>query len=288
MQFRKLYNDSNGSEGAFVVVTNSSLGIDGAWADDHPMWCAAYDDLGEAGILSVASTTNRASNVDEEGDMPSTCTSAFLITVTNTDIDDQLFKVAGYGPVYVDLGAPGENSLTTTIDNSYYDFGGTSAAAPHVTGAVALLYSMPCEEFMHQVKSEPVSTALRLKSMLLQGVDPLESLDGKTVTGGRLNVNTIAKGMCIAFGAPSKDLAIKVIYPNPGEGIITLEMLTSHFDAHTIKVFDSIGRLVYETRIFPSGESFEYQLTMATGIPGYYVAQLEHNNDRVSYAFVVQ
>ena len=288
MQFRKLYNDSDGSEGAFVVVTNSSLGIDGAWADDHPMWCAAYDDLGQTGILSVASTTNRSSNVDEEGDMPSTCTSAFLITVTNTDIDDNLFKVAGYGPVHVDLGAPGENSLTTTINNSYQDFGGTSAAAPHVTGTVALLYSLPCEEFMHQIMTEPVGAALRLKALLLEGVDPLESLKGKTLTEGRLNVNTIIKGMCLEFGAPPKDLAIKVVYPNPSDGRITLEMSTSHFDAHTIKVYDSMGRIVSEAQLYPSGETFKYQLTMATGIPGYYVVQLEYKNDRVSYPFVVQ
>jgi subtilisin family serine protease len=288
MQFRKRYNESGGREGAFVVVTNSSIGIDGAWADDHPMWCATYDDMGEVGILSVASTTNLKSLVDEDGDMPSTCPSSFLITVTNTDIDDNLYKAAGYGPIYVDLGAPGNNSITTVIDNSYGDFDGTSAAAPHVAGAIALLYSVPCEELMNEVNSDPVSAALRLKSLLLASVDTLESLNGKTATSGRLNVNSVLKRLCITFGAPPKDLAIKTIYPNPGRGSITIEMSTSHFDAHDIRIFDSIGRLVYETQVFPSGELFEYQFSMPTAIPGYYVALLEHDNDRASYAFVVQ
>jgi len=288
MQFRKLYNESDGKEGAFVVVTNSSLGIDGAWANDHPMWCAAYDDLGQQGILSVAATTNRNSNVDEEGDMPSTCTSNFLTTTTNTDIDDNLFTVAGYGPVHVDLGAPGENSLTTTINNSYQDFGGTSAAAPHVAGAIALLYSTPCEEFMNQVADQPVEAALQLKSLLLEVVDPLESLEGMTVTGGRLNVSSILKRLCTEFGAPPKDLAIKVIYPNPSKGDVTLEMSTAHFDVHDIRVFDSTGRLIYETQIFPSAELFEHQFAMSTGIPGVYFAMLAHGEDHASYAFVVQ
>ncbi|RLD18040.1 MAG: hypothetical protein DRI69_11020, partial [Bacteroidetes bacterium] len=135
---------------------------------------------------------------------------------------------------------------------------------------------------------EPVGAALRLKALLLEGVDPLESLKGKTLTEGRLNVNTIIKGMCLEFGAPPKDLAIKVVYPNPSDGRITLEMSTSHFDAHTIKVYDSMGRIVSEAQLYPSGETFKYQLTMATGIPGYYVVQLEYKNDRVSYPFVVQ
>lgn len=288
MQMRKRYNDTNGREGPFVVVTNSSIGVEGAWADDNPMWCAAYDDMGQTGILSVASTTNRSSLVDEEGDMPSTCSSPFLITVTNTDIDDSLFEAAGYGPLHVDLGAPGKNSITTVINGAYGRFGGTSAASAHVAGAVALLYSVPCEDLMIEVNRDRVTAALKLKSLVLEGVDALESLEGKTLTGGRLNVNTVFKSICTEFGAPSKDLAINTIFPNPSRGNVRLQMTTSRFDEHVIRIFDSSGRVVHETKLFPPGEFFEYEFAVPGGIPGLYVALLEYKNDHTSYAFVVQ
>ena len=37
---------SNGTEGAFVVATNSSFGVDDAFPEDnpyYPIWCAMYD-----------------------------------------------------------------------------------------------------------------------------------------------------------------------------------------------------------------------------------------------------
>jgi serine protease len=52
---RRLYNESGGAEGAFVVATNASWGIDFEDAVDHPIWCAVYDSLGTVGILSQPS-----------------------------------------------------------------------------------------------------------------------------------------------------------------------------------------------------------------------------------------
>jgi hypothetical protein len=51
---RKLYNQTNGAKGAFVVATNASFGFDNRKAADHPVWCAMYDSLGTVGVLSVA------------------------------------------------------------------------------------------------------------------------------------------------------------------------------------------------------------------------------------------
>ncbi|MEK6250672.1 MAG: S8 family serine peptidase [Actinomycetota bacterium] len=54
---------------------------------------------------------------------------------------------------------------------------GTSMATPMVSGAAALLFSQA-----------PLSTPSQVKTELLNSVDPVPSLSGKTVTGGRLNV----------------------------------------------------------------------------------------------------
>lgn len=54
---------------------------------------------------------------------------------------------------------------------------GTSMAAPHVTGAAGLLFSL-----------KPLATVTEVRDALLDGVDAVPSLSGKTTTGGRLDI----------------------------------------------------------------------------------------------------
>jgi hypothetical protein len=70
-------------------------------------------------------------------------------------------------------------------DEFAFDFG-TSMATPHVSGVAALLLSL-----------EPGWTAAQLKARILATVDPLPSLAGKTVTGGRLDA-----GRAVALQPP--------------------------------------------------------------------------------------
>lgn len=192
LKMRKRYNETAGAEGAFVVASNSSFGLDFANPANFPIWCSVYDSLGTAGILSVASTTNASRNVDTQFDMPSGCQSDFLITVTNTTRLDSLNLGAGYGGMNVDLGAPGTQISTTLIGNRYGTRTGTSFAAPQVSGVIALLYSAACPEILSQYKRTPESMAREFKKWIFEGVDPLNSLVGKSVTEGRLNAyNTL-------------------------------------------------------------------------------------------------
>jgi len=148
LQARIKYNETNGTEGAFVVATNASWGVNGGDPASAPLWCAFYDTLGEAGILNCGATANIDINVDTDGDLPTACTSDFLVSVTNTTRSDFKVPGAGYGAISIDLGAPGQDSYTTTNNNTYDAFAGTSAATPHVTGAIALLYATTCENFI--------------------------------------------------------------------------------------------------------------------------------------------
>ncbi len=59
-----------------------------------------------------------------------------------------------------------------------YEFlSGTSMAAPQVTGAAALLWSL-----------KPSASVTEVREAILDSVDPVASLSGKTVTGGRLDL----------------------------------------------------------------------------------------------------
>lgn len=186
---RKRYNESNGVEGAFVVVTNSSWGTDFGQPDEAPLWCAFYDTLGQVGILSCGATTNSNTNVDVQGDLPTACSSDFLISVTNMGRDDIKVTDAGYGTTTIDLGAFGAETWTLSYGLDYDAFGGTSGATPHVAGTVALLYAVACPSFITLAKTNPAQAALHAKQYILEGVDTNNSLQGITVTGGRLNIN---------------------------------------------------------------------------------------------------
>lgn len=182
---RKLYNESKGQKGAYIVATNASWGVDNAKAESAPLWCDLYDKLGEIGIMSVAATTNSETDVDVDGDLPTTCTSEFLISVTNLNRSD-IKQTAGYGRKSIDLGAYGHQAYTVTR-NDYGAFGGTSGATPHVTGVVALLYSLQCEVFDSIAKKNPSGAALIVKDMILHGTETLKGLEGITTTNGKLN-----------------------------------------------------------------------------------------------------
>lgn len=196
---KKLWLESRGAKGANVVATNSSFGVD--YADcasgEFPVWNDLYDSLGKVGILSAAATANLGIDVDVRGDVPTGCKSTYLITVTNTDAQDQLNADAAWGAHTISLGAPGENvySLLPVAEGSAGTKSGTSMSTPHVTGAIALLHAVASQEFSASVQRDPGAAALQIKAALLSSVDPLPSLQGKTVSGGRLNLIKAAQAL---------------------------------------------------------------------------------------------
>lgn len=188
MEQRRAYNLTNGAEGAFVVATNSSFGVDFGDPIDFPLWCAMYDSMGSVGILNAAATSNIGHDIDANGDIPSLCGSNYLVTVTNTTLTDYHNGNSGFGISSIDMGAPGTNILSTYPGNSYANRTGTSMASPHVAGAVAMLYAYACDTLVAESITDPASVALKMKQALMGSTDTINTLIGKSVTAGRLNV----------------------------------------------------------------------------------------------------
>lgn len=186
---RKLYNETGGERGAFIVATNSSWGVSESFPAEYPLWCAVYDSLGMQGVINIAATDNKNVDVDAIGDMPTACGSDFLISVTNIGGNGEKVADAGFGANSIDLGAFGDQIFMTGDGNTYTEDGGTSFAAPMVTGAVGLLYASTCPTLSAIYKNSPSDAALLVKDLILRGVVPETSLTGITLTGGYLNIH---------------------------------------------------------------------------------------------------
>jgi uncharacterized repeat protein (TIGR01451 family) len=148
---------------------------------------ALFDEINKAGendILFVASAGNDHADNDLDPHYPSSYSASNLIAVAATDSFDRLASFSNFGLKSVHLGAPGVSILSTYSDG-YAALSGTSMAAPHVAGAAALLLAQ-----------SPSLTTAQVKSAILANTEPIESLNGKTVTGGRLSLARM-------FGFPS-------------------------------------------------------------------------------------
>ena len=243
LEMRARYNETDGEEGAFIVATNSSFGVDYGNPDDYPIWCSMYDEMGNVGILSCGAGPNMNVNVDVVGDVPSACPGNYLIGITNTTSDDVKYTGAGYGINNIDIGAPGTSIYSTLPNNNYGNMTGTSMATPQVSGTIALMYAALPEEMMIACKNDPANFCLSMRHHLLNGADHLPSLDGLVASGRRLN----------AYGAIESVLYDSIIPTLTGEVIISGEpffgeTLTAETNLGSTPSIPDLGELHYQWR----------------------------------------
>lgn len=286
---RMLYNNTGGTEGALIVATNASFGINKLHCSDQPLWGDMYDRMGAQGILTAAGTANNAWDVDSEGDMPTTCPSEYLLTVLNTNDFDERYIGSAFGAQSIDMGAPGQNSFTTKPFDQYGIFNGNSAAAPHLAGAIALLYSAPCASLANGALQDPEQTALLVRDALMKGVDPVESLEDQTATGGRLNVHQALQnimGNCQEAPALIQEMRIQ---PNPAHGQVRINFELPEAQAYTLRVVNAVGQEVYLQSVDAArGSTNRFQdLDVEDWRPGLYFAFVEYDGVRMSSKFVV-
>ena len=271
LEQRILFNETNGAEGAYVVVTNASFGLNNTFCSEQPIWGAMYDILGEVGVVSIGATTNNSSiDVDINGDMPTSCESEYLITVTYSNIDEQ--REGGFGETSIDLTAPGKGSVTLSLNGDFdFGFNGTSAASPLVAGSVGLLYSMPCQVLADLALENPAEAALLVKKAILEGTDKYANLTEETVSGGRLNLFNSAEYLhsyCIANDREkTEDIYAETYIGNPrfvriyseGEGSdrFFVDFSTMDFEPVEIAIFNAVGQRIWEEKMQP--DAFVHQ-----------------------------
>jgi subtilisin family serine protease len=126
------------------------------------------------GVLVVASAGNDGQNRDRIPSYPASTPSEAVVSVTAVGRKGHLARGAAYGAVSVDLAAPGTRVLTTAL-SGYGLYSGTSFAAAHVSGALALMAA-----------ARPDASGPQLKEALIHGARRSRALFG-LVAHGRAN-----------------------------------------------------------------------------------------------------
>lgn len=160
--------------GVNIRATSNSYGI----AAHSKALRDAIDAVGHEGILNVFSAGNNNLDNDDLTFLPASYDSPSILSVAGTTEGDQLWALSNFGRSTVHIAAPGLEVATTRRVNRYtISFSGTSAAAPHVAGAIALLAS-----------AVPTASASQIRSALLGSADPATALAGRVRCNGRLNL----------------------------------------------------------------------------------------------------
>ena len=163
------------ARGAHII--NASYGETGG-AGFSQTELAAITAARDAGVIFVAAAGNSAANLDVARHYPASFPLDNIVTVGATTRSETVSSFSNFGTT-VDLLAPGESilSLGYTNNTGTATLSGTSMAAPHVAGALALLKA----QF-------PADTYRQLINRLLRGTEPIARYAGKSQNGSRLNL----------------------------------------------------------------------------------------------------
>ena len=195
-------------KGIPIVATNNS------WTFKELYSEALRDAIrrgGDAGIIFVAAAGNDGLNSDSVFNYPTNyqCQTGLrpwncVVSVAAITKGGDLATFSDYGKRSVTIGAPGENILSTLPGGLYGELSGTSMAAPHVTGAIAL-----CLASNRSMSAPSIISALTSTS------SPLSSLANKTSSGGMLNVSSLV-ALCTSksqsFSSSPSDFISNAIY----------------------------------------------------------------------------
>jgi len=196
--------NGEGSDAAAIksivyAVDNGARVINCSWGTSEFVQ-SLYDAIVYAqkkGVLIVAAAGNSGKNHDKYPHYPSGFDLANVISVTATNnAGGKLAYFSNYGAATVSIAAPGDRVNSTFspmyqttscgsgsgLSHYYCELSGTSMAAPHVTGALAMVYAV-----------NPKLNYIQARDIVLSTASPSIHLKDKVITGGQLDVAAAVK-----------------------------------------------------------------------------------------------
>lgn len=130
-------------------------------------------------VVSVGNgdATSTGFDIDIKSIYPASYDLDHMITVVNVDSMGNLQRSSNYGKESADIAAPGTFIISTLPGDAYGIKSGTSMAAPFVSAAAALLYSYHTDKNLMEIKEAILTSARKLPA-----------LEGKTKSGGMLDI----------------------------------------------------------------------------------------------------
>lgn len=262
-----------------VDVINMSLG-GGATDGTDPLSQAVNTITEEQDVLFVIAAGNTGPS---EGTVGSPGSADAALTVGAVDKDGELAEFSGRGPrvgdfaIKPDITAPGVGivaaraagtSMGFPVDEEYTSSSGTSMAAPHVAGAVAIL-----------AQQHPNWTAATRKAALVNSAVPHQTLTVYEQGGGELDAaraldatvvstpSTLDLGY-FAYPHDGDPTTETLTYTNLGDEAVTLDLVITLFDEEGIPTPEDMVTVHPTTVALEPGASSEVEVTVDSSLGG--------------------
>ncbi|MDB5970662.1 MAG: Subtilase family protein [Hydrocarboniphaga sp.] len=240
----------------------------------------AIKDLATHDILYVASAGNDDSNIDRgQLNYPANYDADNIVSVASISRQGQITSFSQYGPLSVDVAAPGLQIVTTAIHDSYTTGGvsGTSFSAPYVAGVAALIRSQYPSATVHEVKARLIESGQNgdnAKQMSIGGrVDADAALDMAA------RPSLIVKSVTLDAAGnhvldPGETVLMHVVVQNLWLAASNVRISTAAENGITVNGITVNGGSVALGSIAQNGTaSADFSITVPAGITGH---QYEH------------
>ena len=193
--------DKDVAKGIRYAVDNGAKVINGSFGKSfsmHSDWVReAIKYASENDVIFVHAAGNDSKNVDLGPNFPDDNTGGAEISNTYIRVGalasnygkEMVARFSNYGKRNVDVFAPGAQVYSTTPENEYKAFSGTSMASPGVAGVAALVWSHYPKLSAAQVKQVILNSGLPISTKVVVGGDAenVQSLSDISKTGKIVN-----------------------------------------------------------------------------------------------------